>query len=33
MLEIKLSKFRYIVPLSEFFNKSENKKLYYGLMR
>ena len=31
--EIKLFKFKYIIPLSEFLNKSKNKRLYYGLIQ
>ena len=32
VLEIKLFKFKYIIPPNEFFNKSKNKRLYYNLM-
>ena len=32
VLEIKLSEPKYIIPLNEFFNKSENKRPYYGLV-
>ena len=32
VLKIKLSKPRYIVLFSEFFNRSEDKRFYYGLI-
>ena len=33
VLEIKLFKFKYIMPFNEFLNKSKDKRPYYGLMR
>ena len=33
VLEIRLFEFRCIVPFSEFFNKSEDKRPYHGLVR